>query len=652
MTNKQTENCFECAQGENEIVTLDFDHIVSFSYITFAYTKPVSFSYFDEKISEVSSWKDLYVQVLFCLMEDYPDKLYKMYNTNINRGKRADFGTLEASKSMTAPRKIRANFYAETSLCASAIVKKIRTLLDECNIDYENLQIKYRKANLEVEDQSTTYDKYGFEELYTEDIGIQGAEQFKKWMINQCLSESQALNYASAIYDCEQLAKLLILSQSIFYGADLESAKRVKAELTKTDAFNEINTRQHNRFGIAMEKYEEFLKYQDLRERSENTDIEKTDSKQKRNVNTDAEDLKRAEEYLIKCDLTGATYDELKNELGCIRLRAEEIVSQSQGIIEMNKRLYFYDTLVDFEDGANEIESIIDRLIKKHDGVITTTLLYEHASFEMSMFLNDNGIKDRQSVYDFARYLFEKINYHGKHYVFQQNKFISLPEVSADSAFSIIKKYAKDKGSIVTYEEIEDYLTGLGLKTGNLRTTMKVDLEPTFLIYSENTYLLSGLLHIDETFLNLVSSALKCLFKDSDGYVILRSISSSWYNLLPTLPNYMPWTPMLLQQMLCFYSDELDARTVTAMESQRSNTLHAMLVEKESWIQNFGDAVAVFLNDEMPECREFEAEKLRKILVNAGMIGPNQLVNKMHIALGNDPRFLWHSDGSHVKIII
>ena len=159
-------------------------------------------------------------------------------------------------------------------------------------------------------------------------------------------------------------------------------------------------------------------------------------------------------------------------------------------------------------------------------------------------------------------------------------------------------------------------------------------------------------MHIDADFLESIHGALRRLFADTDGHIIPRNISESWYNLLPTLPACLPWTPMLLQQLIRFYPDELEARTIIAMESQSSNTLHAMFVEKDSWIHDFRDVVAVFLHNEMPNRYEFEAEELRGILVDAGMISGNQLIYNMPNALGGDPRFLWDSDGSYVKVRI
>ncbi len=353
---------------------------------------------------------------------------------------------------------------------------------------------------------------------------------------------------------------------------------------------------------------------------------------------------------LLKCDLTGATYDELQGKLHESMAETKRFVGRSPYIIEMNKRLYHVDALVDFEEGADTLEAVLDKLMKKNNSIATAKQLYEYARSEMAMFFNDNGMTEQQSVYDFARYLFEKMEYHGKKYVFRANMYISLPEVSADSVVDVMKKYAREKGSTVTFMEMENYLTGMGLNTGNLRGLIRIDKEPVFLIYAENEYLLAELMHIDDAFLKVVHSALRRLFSDCNGYIIPRNISNSWYNLLPPLPASLSWTPMLLQQLICFYQDELEAKSIIAMETQNSNTLHTMFVEKESWIQDFRDVVAVFLHDEMPARSEFDAEELRKILVDAGMISGNQLIRNMNSALGGDDRFLWNSDGSHVKV--
>lgn len=718
-----------------------------------AYTEPISFAYFEDEHTDISSWAQLYVNVLVCLWEDYPDEFLRMRNTNISGGCRIDFGTQKASEEMQAPEKVSDNFYVETNLNAAEIVTKLRILLDRCNVDYENLEIYYltkREQTQQVEAASIEnapvspkpdmqpvaptviaaddgddnellafdafFEDKKYEALYKElkNDGISSLDKLRDinlWSfmnLHQLYSIQQRLAISTELTaklrragkeDTDSSAYEIHYNGAIYNGASPSEA--FAAFLTAVAAryplkfrtlLNVYNPETNNIVISLHDYYNKRLKlinpeaYVDsdlsseqvklyiawVIERCGATPQEYSVKENQKELETPAETplkvheqpeetfaatldialTKEAEDYLLQCDLNGATYGELQSKLGYTMVGTKEIVARSPHIIEMNRKLYHEDALVDLEEGAETLDEILDKLLKKNNGIATAKHLYEYARSEMAMFFNDNDITDQQSVYDLARYLFEKLKYHGKRYVFKSNMYISLPDVSADSVIDIVKKYAIEKGSTVTFKEIESYMTGLGANTGNLRMSMRIDKEPVFLIYAENEYLLAELMHIDAAFLESIRSALKRLFEDNDGHIIPRNISDSWYGLLPALPSCLPWTPMLLQQLIRFYPNELDARTIIAMASQSSNTLNAIFVEKESWIHDFRDVVAVFLHDEMPNRSEFEAEELRGILVDAGMISGNELICNMHNALGSDPRFLWNSDGSHVKVRI
>lgn len=360
--------------------------------------------------------------------------------------------------------------------------------------------------------------------------------------------------------------------------------------------------------------------------------------------------IQQAEKYLLEKDLEGATYKELQTYLKTTMINTKNAVAQSSHIIEINRRLYHEEVFVDFKEGADCIEDTLDKLLWKNNGIVTASQLFEYVRIEMPMFLNDNGISDQQQVFDLARHLFEKINYHNKHYCFRSNMYISLPQTAVDSIIDIIKKYAREKGTTFTYAEIENYLTKMGLNTWNLRQRMRIGEEPIFFVYQANEYLFYELIDMDDEFFDHIRKALEYLFEDVGDHVIIRSISKNWYNLLPPLTAGLHWTPMLLQQMLHFYSKQLGARTIMAMDSQDSNTLHAMLVTNDCWIYNFKDAVAAYLYENMPDRTSFEAEELRQVLVRCGMISGNELIFSMPKALSCDPRFLWDSDGMNVSV--
>ena len=118
---------------------------LSFSEISdLAYTKPIYASYFGDEIQGFSSWKQLYIKVFKKLYDDYADviPLNKSFNT-VNG--RMDFCTSEHYGLMVAPKEILNEKYLETNLSAIDIVRKIKSLLDICLVDEENLIIKYEK---------------------------------------------------------------------------------------------------------------------------------------------------------------------------------------------------------------------------------------------------------------------------------------------------------------------------------------------------------------------------------------------------------------------------------------------------------------------------------------------------------------------------
>ena len=84
---------------------IDFTNIRSL-----AFTQPTEYSYFGEEQAKVNSWTQLYVQVVKCLMDDYPDVLRSYINRNIGGQGRCDFTDEAGMSSMTAPKKVQDNF--------------------------------------------------------------------------------------------------------------------------------------------------------------------------------------------------------------------------------------------------------------------------------------------------------------------------------------------------------------------------------------------------------------------------------------------------------------------------------------------------------------------------------------------------------------
>lgn len=56
----------------------------------------------------------------------------------------------DAAEAMVAPKLVPGTSYMlETNLSASDIVGKIKFVVDLCNVDFDNIVIKYRKKNVD-----------------------------------------------------------------------------------------------------------------------------------------------------------------------------------------------------------------------------------------------------------------------------------------------------------------------------------------------------------------------------------------------------------------------------------------------------------------------------------------------------------------------
>lgn len=360
----------------------------------------------------------------------------------------------------------------------------------------------------------------------------------------------------------------------------------------------------------------------------------------------------KAKEIVLKADMEGMSYDELRNSLQITMTLTKQIVAGAESIVDVKGRLIHEDAFIDWEDGAGALEAILDRLMQRNNGYVSSGQLFEFARTEMNMFLNDNDVCDERSVYDIARHLFEKQHYHNKQYSFAGNMHISRSDERIGSNLDLFKKYAADQGGIFRYTGLIEYLESVGVHTGNLRMQMRLYSESIFFNYDEDILIFSEIMNMDEAWEKAVSEALQALFADVGDHIILRQIPKVWFDRLPTLPGSWPWTPLLLQSILRFYSKEFNAHTIPALTGQSIETLHTMLVENNSPIQNFGDVVISYLLENDVEERTFKAEDMRGILVKADILRGNELIWNMPKALKGDSRFAWDAKGESVTVMI
>ena len=359
----------------------------------------------------------------------------------------------------------------------------------------------------------------------------------------------------------------------------------------------------------------------------------------------------RAEKIVLAADIDGISMENLYSQLRTTMIATKQAVADSPRIVSVAGKLIHEEAFVDWEDGANQMEKILDKLLAKNNGYVSAAQLYEYVHADMQMFLNDNNMDDTRAVYDLAQHLFEKVDYHGKHLVFQSKTHISRGETAVTTNLDIMRNFAREQGGFFVEDELEEYLKSVGIKTNGMRTQMQIYSKPTFLFYAPRTFITAESIGFDDAWFATAQKALDNLFADMGDHVVLRDIQPWWYTQLPALPGNRNWTPLLLQSVLMHFSKKLKGtHTICAMNTQALDTLHAMIVSNTSEISTFADAVVAFLVDDQVEQRRFEAEELRQLLVQRGMIAGNELIWNMPKALAKDGRFAWDADGKYVAV--
>lgn len=226
---------------------IDFTNIRSL-----AFTQPTEYSYFGEEQAKVNSWTRLYVQVVKCLMDDYPDVLRSYINRNIGGQGRCDFTDEAGMSSMTAPKKVQDNFYLETNLSATDIAGKIKKLLDLCNVDCENLEVYYQKRGSAA---SLTVSAPKIEDCSNSSDSESIKEQFVCWMQQTGSASGTIRSYVSAIGQSSKAANEYgVCDTDLFLIEDANKLQQILDELLKVPVFRKLNAQQHNRFRAAVSK--------------------------------------------------------------------------------------------------------------------------------------------------------------------------------------------------------------------------------------------------------------------------------------------------------------------------------------------------------------------------------------------------------------
>lgn len=354
-------------------------------------------------------------------------------------------------------------------------------------------------------------------------------------------------------------------------------------------------------------------------------------------------------EIVKKAGIKGISNRQISLELKNRKASILNYTDKDKNIIEIKKDCYVHKAnIIDTDEISEVMLRELTKLFKRFDGYASAQIFYNAVKDYLILPLNDNGLNDVESVYWLAKHFFQKEKLNGYCFEFYNIKHIWQNEPDYPKSMKgLAIHYARKNQRIVSSEDYQSFFEYLSLDFTSINQLLGIGRETTFLQYDRDRYLLTEFIPITGKWEDTLSRGISKLF-ESDYFVILRDIHKGWYSCLPELPFNLPWTPLLLQEIVN-YIPQIGYRTIQALPGQRTDTLHAALVPADSGISTFADFVAAFFQTKRTFQERIHAEELRQILKKSGVIEGNELISNMHKAL-DDRRFAWSNDRATVLL--
>ena len=362
--------------------------------------------------------------------------------------------------------------------------------------------------------------------------------------------------------------------------------------------------------------------------------------------------IEKAEEYLRKMNLQGATVKELIDVVqpGAAVSPTMKALDESLNIISMPGNRYVHiDSFVDLNEAEEKLGNILKTHFTQFGGYSNNQLLFGAASRDLSMFLNDNDCENIDAVYAIARFLFEKKAVARKPYKFYSPHIFETEPDFPMTLRGLMINLARNNGGVLLATEAKNYLQKTMLTYGGMGQLLQIGSANTFLMYDSERYLLSEKLGIDDAWCSRMHDRMDDLFRQANvAYVIPRDINTSWLRTLPALPQGLAWTHLLLQEVLNKYP-AIGFKSISPDLNQAHDTLSAAFVPLESPLQSFPDVVTLFMEEHHTLPMRMDGEELRIELRDAGMLQAGEMIYALPKAL-DDYRFAWSNENKTVYV--
>lgn len=230
-----------------DMITVDLSEVRDYTF-----TRPIKYEYFGN-VYCVKKWKELYISCCKRLWENYSDKLL-LLNDYSNKNDIWFCKIEECEKyNLYSPKEIANGFVTETNFNATDLMRKLRTLVAYCHIDYNKIFITFVKKNNQESKISIV------KPLVSNLTNDSERSIFYQWLSKNNIKSNIIATYLSVLNQVQNYINGHGLSDVSLYSimsvSELES---IFIHLSNDDEFIEWISNKYNRFEIAFKKYIEF----------------------------------------------------------------------------------------------------------------------------------------------------------------------------------------------------------------------------------------------------------------------------------------------------------------------------------------------------------------------------------------------------------
>ena len=181
-----------------------------------AFTSPLAYRFYRKQEKQIENWRDLYAAVLSDLAHSFAEKFSLTDGVSILP--QDEIGDLKQSKKMKKPISIRRGVYVETDLNTETFLRRIRSVLDECNLPYSHLSITY----LIDEERKTQYQQMRL------DAANKPKVYLLDWDVQAAYTGSSPLSYRYKTKNTKQISSWYDLYVQLIIDLMAEYPKKIK----------------------------------------------------------------------------------------------------------------------------------------------------------------------------------------------------------------------------------------------------------------------------------------------------------------------------------------------------------------------------------------------------------------------------------------